>query len=79
MKLDTLKYGFDSTTMPSDSLGDYWSPEVTAQLAEQDWAMTSLRDRLDLPPGNPSRRICERPLRQSTLEAHVVAGPGREW
>ncbi|SHK64749.1 2OG-Fe dioxygenase family protein [Halomonas caseinilytica] len=49
MKLDTLKYGFDSTTMPSDSLGDYWSPEVTAQLAEQDWAMTSLRDRLDLP------------------------------
>ncbi|MDT8896198.1 2OG-Fe dioxygenase family protein [Halomonas sp. I1] len=49
MKLDTLKYGFDNTAMPPDPLGDYWSSEVTSQLAYQDWAMTDLRDRLDLP------------------------------
>ncbi|MDR5858314.1 2OG-Fe dioxygenase family protein [Halomonas eurihalina] len=48
MKLDTLKYGFDITTMPSNPLGDYWPPGVTTQLAQQDWAMTNLRNHLDL-------------------------------
>lgn len=49
MKLDTLKYGFDHTTMPEDPLAGYWTPEVHDNLARQDWALAEVRSRLDLP------------------------------
>lgn len=48
MKLDTLKYGFYRTPMPAGPLADYWSPAVIATLSRQDWALTDVRDRLDL-------------------------------
>ncbi|MFG6178988.1 2OG-Fe dioxygenase family protein [Halomonas sp. THAF12] len=48
MKLDTLKYGFDHTTMPVDPLAGYWAPEVQADLIRQDWALSEVRSRLDL-------------------------------
>ncbi|MDI5934220.1 2OG-Fe dioxygenase family protein [Halomonas kalidii] len=48
MKLETLKYGFDLTGMPMDLLADYWPSTVTTSLAEQDWALTEVRSRLDL-------------------------------
>ncbi|MBB3140561.1 2OG-Fe dioxygenase family protein [Halomonas organivorans] len=48
MKLDTLKYGFDHTTMPVDPLASYWTPEVQADLDRQDWALSEVRSRLDL-------------------------------
>ncbi|MFG6158283.1 2OG-Fe dioxygenase family protein [Halomonas sp. 1390] len=48
MKLDTLKYGFDTATMPLDPIADYWSPEVTRSLRQQDWAQAEVRSRLDL-------------------------------
>ncbi|MBB3188845.1 2OG-Fe dioxygenase family protein [Halomonas cerina] len=48
MKLDTLKHGFDRTTMPAGPLVDYWSPAVIDTLSRQDWALTDVRDRLDL-------------------------------
>lgn len=48
MKLDTLKYGFERTTMPTASLVDYWSTAVVDTLARQDWALTDVHDRIDL-------------------------------
>lgn len=48
MKLDTLKHGFDLTSMPADSLADYWNPGVTEALRHQDWAKTDIRERIDL-------------------------------
>lgn len=48
MKLDTLKHGFDPTSMPADSLADYWNPGVTEALRQQDWAETDIRERIDL-------------------------------
>lgn len=48
MKLDTLKHGFDLTSMPADSLADYWNPGVTDALKHQDWAKTDIRERIDL-------------------------------
>lgn len=48
MKLETLKHGFDLTGMPLDPLADYWPPAVAASLAQQDWALTEVRSRVDL-------------------------------
>lgn len=48
MKLDTLKHGFDLTSMPADSLSDYWNSGVTKALKDQDWAKTDIRKRIDL-------------------------------
>ncbi|MCI0511080.1 hypothetical protein C8E00_10956 [Chromohalobacter marismortui] len=48
MTLDTLKYGFNSSTIPSDSLTDYWSPAIINALQQQDWAKTEVRSRIDL-------------------------------
>ncbi|GED21893.1 2OG-Fe dioxygenase family protein [Halomonas halmophila] len=48
MKLDKLKHGFDHTAMPETSHTGYWSREVTQQLAHQDWALTHIRNRIDL-------------------------------
>ncbi|UYG06187.1 2OG-Fe dioxygenase family protein [Halomonas sp. M4R1S46] len=48
MKLDTLKYGFDRTTMPIDPLADYWSPGVSEDLSRQHWALTRVGSRVDL-------------------------------
>ncbi len=48
MKLETLKYGFDLTGMPMDLLADYWPSTVATSLAQQDWALTEVRSRLDL-------------------------------
>lgn len=36
MKLDTLKHGFNSSTIPSDPLADYWSPTIHQALNQQD-------------------------------------------
>ena len=48
MKFDTLKHGFDLTSMPTDSLADYWNPGVIDSLKHQDWAQTDIRKRIDL-------------------------------
>ncbi|XKE43957.1 2OG-Fe dioxygenase family protein [Halomonas organivorans] len=48
MKLDTLKYGFDHTTMPADPLAGYWMPEVHDALAHGDWALTEVSSRVNL-------------------------------
>ncbi|GEK72520.1 MULTISPECIES: 2OG-Fe dioxygenase family protein [Halomonas] len=48
MKLDTLKYGFDHTTMPADPMADYWPHGVQEDLARQDWALTELHSAIDL-------------------------------
>ncbi|MDP4556512.1 2OG-Fe dioxygenase family protein [Halomonas meridiana] len=48
MKLDTFNHGGDITAMPTDSLADYWKPDVTKALQHHDWATTDIRDRIDL-------------------------------
>ncbi|GAB3350230.1 2OG-Fe dioxygenase family protein [Chromohalobacter beijerinckii] len=48
MKLDTLKRGFNSSTIPSDPLADYWSPTIHQALNQQDWSKTEVRSRVDL-------------------------------
>jgi hypothetical protein len=48
MKLDTLKHGFDVTTMPIDPLADYWPAAVPADLKRQHWSLTDIRQRIDL-------------------------------
>lgn len=48
MKLDDLKLGLDLTSMPADSLADYWNPGVAEALRHQDWAQTDIRERIDL-------------------------------
>ena len=48
MKLDTFNHGGDITAMPTDSLADYWKPDVAEALQHHDWATTDIRDRIDL-------------------------------
>lgn len=48
MKFDTLKHGYDLTSMPVNALADYWRPEVIEALAQQDWAKAEIRSRIDL-------------------------------
>lgn len=48
MKLDTLKHGYDVTSMPVNPLADYWRPGVHAALDRQGWSLTDVRERLDL-------------------------------
>ncbi|GHE19813.1 2OG-Fe dioxygenase family protein [Halomonas urumqiensis] len=48
MKLDTLKHGYDVTSMPVNPLADYWKPGVVSDLAQQDWSLTDVRERIDL-------------------------------
>ncbi|EWH01185.1 2OG-Fe dioxygenase family protein [Halomonas sp. BC04] len=48
MKLDTLKHGFDHTTMPAHPLADYWPADVIESLAHRHWARTEVRSRIDL-------------------------------
>ncbi|TFH88207.1 hypothetical protein EQG41_04695 [Billgrantia azerbaijanica] len=48
MKLDTLKHGFDVTSMPSAPLAPYWEPTVSADLARQGWSRTDVHRHIDL-------------------------------
>ncbi|TLF48623.1 hypothetical protein FEI13_12945 [Halomonas urmiana] len=48
MKLDTLKYDFDTAPRPLAPVADYWAPEVIRSLRQQDWAQAEVRSRLDL-------------------------------
>jgi len=48
MKLDTLKHGYDLTSMPANPLSDYWNPGVTRDLEARDWSLTDIRQRVDL-------------------------------
>ncbi|MDN3554804.1 2OG-Fe dioxygenase family protein [Halomonas maura] len=48
MKLESLKYGYQPSSLLVSSLSSYWSPGVTVDLARQDWALTDVREQLDL-------------------------------
>ncbi len=48
MKLDTLKHGYDQTSMPVNPLAEYWKPDVISELEQRDWSLTDIRQRVDL-------------------------------
>lgn len=49
MKLDTLKHGYDVSSLPVNPLADYWGREVRQRLEHQDWSLADVRERIDLP------------------------------
>ncbi|MDR5906697.1 2OG-Fe dioxygenase family protein [Franzmannia qiaohouensis] len=49
MKQESLKHGYDVTSMPFDFARSYWQPEVHSELAEQHWSVTDVRAQIDLP------------------------------
>jgi hypothetical protein len=49
MKLNTLKYGHELSTTPATALPDYWKPGVGQELGRQNWSLTDIRERIDLP------------------------------
>ncbi|MGJ7461923.1 2OG-Fe dioxygenase family protein [Halomonas sp. MA07-2] len=48
MKLDTLKHGYDMTSMPTNPLSEYWKSDVSRELRQRDWSLTDIRERIDL-------------------------------
>ncbi|WP_431026117.1 2OG-Fe dioxygenase family protein [Halomonas sp. H5] len=48
MKQESLKHGFDLSTLIAETPAPYWQPEVSRTLTHQDWCVTDVSPHLDL-------------------------------